>query len=100
MKTIKNEEHLEDAATLLARYGYDPREIRDALKQYVGLAGYPAIPLILDCPVCHARHVDEGVWATRPHKVHSCQSCGWLFQPSLAPTVGVQFLPGCKNGGG
>lgn len=55
------------------------------------------IPMILHCPVCHARHIDEGELATKPHKTHACQSCGILWRPAIAPTVGVQFLPGCKN---
>lgn len=55
------------------------------------------IPMIIICPSCHQRHIDEGEFATRPHRVHACQHCGVLFQVALVPTVGVRFLPGCKN---
>lgn len=57
------------------------------------------IPLILWCPACHERHIDEGEQATTPHRTHACQSCGVLWAPAVVPTVGVRFLPGCKNGG-
>jgi rubredoxin len=56
-----------------------------------------AIPMLLWCPLCHARHVDVHAFSTRPHKVHACQNCGHLWQPALVPTCGVAFLPGCKN---
>lgn len=56
------------------------------------------VPMILDCPFCHARHIDDGAQATTPHRTHACQSCGRLWAPAVVPTVGVQFLPGCKNG--
>lgn len=55
------------------------------------------IPLLLWCPFCGARHVDEGEFAHRPHKVHTCQRCGANFPVALVPTVGVRFLPGCKS---
>lgn len=62
------------------------------------------IPLILHCPgmnpdrtVCGARHVDTGLWATKPHHTHSCQVCGFTWRPGVIHTVGVQFLPGFKN---
>lgn len=56
------------------------------------------VPLLLNCPGCGERHFDEGVWATRPHRVHACQVCGMQWAPALVYTVGVRFLPGCKNG--
>lgn len=55
------------------------------------------IPMILTCPCCHARHVDAGGFATKPHRDHACQSCGMVWRPALVPTVGVQFLPGYKD---
>lgn len=57
-----------------------------------------SIPLILHCPECGARHVDAGEWATRSHHTHSCQTCGLTWRPAVVPTVGVQFLPGFKDG--
>jgi rubredoxin len=56
-----------------------------------------SLPLILHCPLCHARHIDEGEFATKAHHTHACQSCGHVWRPAIAATVGVQFLPGFKN---
>jgi len=53
--------------------------------------------MILTCPVCHARHYDDGELAIRPHHTHACQSCGFVWRPAIEPTVGVDFLPGFKN---
>lgn len=72
----------------------NPKNLEVAIKTIIATGG---IPLIMYCPACKQRHIDVGVWAVKLHKVHACQSCGVLFQPSLVPTVGVQFLPGCKN---
>ena len=55
------------------------------------------IPMILTCPLCGERHIDKGVFATKPHHTHACQKCGLPWRPALVPTVGVQFLPGFKN---
>lgn len=55
------------------------------------------IPMLLWCPACHARHVDSGEHATKPHHTHACQSCGLAWRPAVVATVGVQFLPGFKN---
>jgi hypothetical protein len=63
----------------------------------VGSSPAEPIPMILHCPSCYARHLDEGEFKTRPHKTHTCQYCGMCWQPALVPTVGVQFLPGTKN---
>lgn len=55
------------------------------------------IPMLLWCPKCSARHIDEGEFATRSHTTHACQECGMVWKPALIPTTGVQFLPGYKN---
>lgn len=55
------------------------------------------IPMVLACPICGSRHIDEGEFATKPHHTHACQECGLVWRPALVPTVGVQFLPGFKN---
>ena len=55
------------------------------------------VALVVSCPMCHARHYDEGVWATRAHHTHACQSCGHCWRPAVVTTVGVRFLPGFKN---
>ncbi len=57
------------------------------------------IPSLLWCPVCHARHIDEGEFADKPHHTHACQGCGAVWRPALVPTVGVRFLPGFQNEG-
>lgn len=57
-----------------------------------------AIPMILECPKCGYRHIDEGEFATKVHHTHACQTCGHCWRPAIVCTVGVQFLPGFKNG--
>jgi hypothetical protein len=90
----------QELADLVARFSgsgvITGEEIRRLLDTARGVLQSP-LPMLLWCPSCHARHIDEGVFATRLHKTHSCQHCGLLFAPALIPTVGVQFLPGCKN---
>lgn len=46
-------------------------------------------PLVLHCPECDARHIDEGDWAARPHKTHLCAACGHEWRPFDHPTVGI-----------
>lgn len=55
------------------------------------------IPMVLHCPECKTRHIDEGEFATKPHHTHSCQKCGLTWRPAVVKTVGVRFLPGFKN---
>lgn len=55
------------------------------------------VPMILFCPMCTARHIDEGDFATKSHHAHSCQACGFTWRPAVVPTVGVLFLPGFKS---
>ena len=54
------------------------------------------IPMILHCPECRARHVDGPT--REPHRTHACQACGFLWAPAVVTTMGVQFLPGCRDG--
>jgi hypothetical protein len=69
-----------------------------AVLQLVGLAGAePPTPMLLWCPGCTERHIDEGEFETKPHHTHACQNCGHVWRPALVPTVGVRFLPGFKN---
>ena len=56
------------------------------------------IPMLLTCPSCGDRHIDDGEWATRSHHTHACQSCGMVWRPAIVATCGVQFLPGFFNG--
>lgn len=58
----------------------------------------PIIDMLLWCPICGARHIDEGEFLTKQHHTHACQSCGMVWRPSIVPTRGVLFLPGFKNG--
>lgn len=58
------------------------------------------IPMVLHCPECKTRHVDEGDFATRAHHTHSCQECGLTWRPAVVHTTGVRFLPGVKNDAG
>jgi hypothetical protein len=60
------------------------------------------VHLYLTCPKCNARHIDLGDFAeggTKSlHHTHSCQACGLTWRPAVNPTLGVEFLPGFKNG--
>jgi predicted RNA-binding Zn-ribbon protein involved in translation (DUF1610 family) len=56
-----------------------------------------AIPMLLTCPSCGDRHIDEAEFADKPHHTHACQGCGMVWRPAKVATVGVQFLPGYKN---
>jgi hypothetical protein len=60
---------------------------------YDAAKAIPSAPLALSCPKCRAPHVDEGEWATRPHKTHQCQSCSHEWRPYPFPTVGVASVP-------
>lgn len=55
------------------------------------------IELIIHCPECKGRHIDEGEFADKVHHTHSCQHCGFTWRPAKQPTKGVQFLKGFKN---
>jgi hypothetical protein len=66
------------------------------IRDYAERAARP-VPMILNCPACGGRHIDEGEFATKSHHTHACQHCGMVWRPAIGPTVGVQFLPGFKN---
>jgi hypothetical protein len=61
---------------------------------------FPPQRMVLYCPECGVKHIDEkdeatGIdWATRPHKKHLCLTCGFIWQPSLINTVGVDSIGG------
>lgn len=57
-----------------------------------------AIPMLLWCPDCGARHIDRGEFKEKLHHTHSCQECGMTWRPAIVATVGVRFLPGFKDG--
>lgn len=76
---------------------FEAGEVRAELVRIRALQSQPGggVPLALWCPKCSAPHVDEGEWATRPHKTHQCQSCGHEWRPFDYPTTGVpQLKPG------
>jgi predicted RNA-binding Zn-ribbon protein involved in translation (DUF1610 family) len=56
------------------------------------------IPMLLWCPACGQRHIDDPEFFSKIHHTHACQHCGMVWRPALVPTTGVQFLPGFKNG--
>ena len=33
------------------------------------------VPMLLECPGCGERHIDEGEFATKVHHTHACQHC-------------------------
>lgn len=49
-------------------------------------------PVELFCPQCGEQHIDEGEWATRPHKTHLCLFCKHEWRVSARPTVGVRRI--------
>ena len=82
--------HVEDGQELIDMHGIALRSDPSILPS--------ALPMILHCPECRARHIDVGEFETKPHHTHACQSCGMVWRPAIVPTVGVQFLPGFKDG--
>ena len=77
----------------------DLDKLRSEMSTLVAQVARP-IPMRLTCPACNALHLDDGEFATKPHHTHACQACGNVWRPAIVATVGVQFLPGFKNGGG
>lgn len=73
-------------------------ELRDELAKLT-LRDKPMLELLIYCPRCLKQHIDEGDFATKPHKTHACQFCGLGFRASKEPSVGVQFFSGWKNTG-
>lgn len=72
-------------------------EVREEMGMTTNSAEERAIPMLLWCPSCAERHIDEGAFATKLHHTHACQGCGLVWRPAVEPTVGVRFLPGFKN---
>ena len=50
------------------------------------------IPMILHCPDCGERHIDEQDFAEVAHHTHACQGCGLVWRPAKVNTHGVRFL--------
>lgn len=51
------------------------------------------VPVVIYCPACQTKHIDEGEWATRPHKTHKCQNCSLEWRPFPYATVGIVGAP-------
>lgn len=76
-------------------------EVKERLKKIMQKLEEPVLPLelLIICPRCLKQHVDEGEFATKAHRNHSCQFCGLTFQASgPVKSIGVQFFRGYKNG--
>lgn len=99
-----------DLATILRAHAHDcvtgatidhmekaGQRLLQAYANLSDMARFP-IPMRLHCPSCHALHVDAGEFAIKHHHTHACQHCGMVWRPAIGPTVGVQFLPGFKDG--
>lgn len=103
------------------RGSFNLAHLRELLKQEASATGAVVharvfldqeqpVPMLLHCPMCHTRHIDEGEFATRPHHTHACQGfmplkpgqtklqrCGHVWRPAIVATVGVEALPGFLN---
>lgn len=69
----------------------------DRIRQWLVDFETAPTPMLLWCPECGTRHIDEGEFATKPHRAHACQNCGMVWRPAIEATVGVRHLPGFKN---
>lgn len=78
-------------------YIYGMQDLREPSERVIAALEHP-IPMLLHCPICSVRHIDVGIFANKPHHTHACQHCGHVWRPAIVATVGVQFLPGFKNG--
>jgi hypothetical protein len=93
--------HIITAAAMLANW-----HRLASLSPLSALEAPKPVPMVLFCPNGHA-HVDEGEWATKPHKTHRCERrcyeahrgpdsgdkvCGLEWRPANFPTVGVRSL--------
>lgn len=66
-------------------------------QDFPAVAEISTVPMILNCPECMGRHIDEGEFSEKPHHTHACQHCGFVWRPAKLNTHGVQYLPGFKN---
>lgn len=69
----------------------------ESMRQQMSAAQRHGTPMLLWCPQCFERHIDEGEFTTRHHHTHACQKCGMVWRPAIEPTFGVRFLPGFEN---
>lgn len=64
---------------------------------FPAVEAFSTVPMLLHCPLCNERHIDEQEFAEVAHHTHACQGCGHVWRPAKLNTHGVQFLPGFKN---
>ena len=64
--------------------------------------------IMIHCPMCKTKHVDEGEFEHREHHTHSCQGytedehgkrryCGHTWRPAKRPTRGIEYIEGFIN---
>lgn len=85
------------ATGVVSGFGRDPDIVRvlptgaKCIQSYYMEFWQPVpVPKVLKCPQCGAQHIDEGEWATRPHRTHQCQFCKHEWRPFEFHTVGVK----------
>lgn len=59
--------------------------------------GAGPVQMLLFCPNCGLKHVDEPDertpdWTNPPHKSHLCHGCGCIWRPADVPTEGVNAI--------
>lgn len=70
-------------------------EAREGLQAALNSTNDPApIDMLLWCPRCHTKHVDEASegWDNPPHRSHLCHACGCIWRPADVPTNGVHTI--------
>jgi hypothetical protein len=99
LKRFKEEDHVRPTWQLLSMLIDRMEERTVKLEGQLG-----PVPMLLYCPMCHTKHIDEGEFATKVHHTHACQGrsgdgrrCGHVWRPAIVPTVGVEALPGFIN---
>ena len=74
---------------------YSPDAVVERVKHALKRSDY-SLRIIAICPICQLQHIDEGEWATRPHRRHRCvdgpfgKGCGYEWTIAAIPTVGVR----------
>lgn len=86
---------LQDQRAFVARLQAVLRDADAEIRRLRDLQPQAPIPMVLVCPECGILHIDDGIWATKPHRTHRCQSpvCGHEWRPAAVATVGVARLP-------
>lgn len=81
---------------VLSIAGHTAQAISDAysIGQAEDIQCASPVPMLLWCPECNERHVDEGAFEHEVHHTHACQHCGHVWRPAVVTTCGVRFLPG------